>query len=131
MFKSFEEGAEAFRRLEQGGIGARRGAPVGRGRDRLSLAAGGGGLVRQRAGLRYVQPARLRGGCLAISASRATGTRHGASRQAARATAARPAGSRWARRRGRAWERGRYDGPYLRDALLDHGVMVGDARDGD
>ena len=25
---------------------------------------------------------------------------------------------------GRAWERGRFDGPYLRDALLDHGVMA-------
>jgi alkyldihydroxyacetonephosphate synthase len=25
---------------------------------------------------------------------------------------------------GRAWERGRYTGPYLRDALLDHGVMA-------
>ncbi len=25
---------------------------------------------------------------------------------------------------GRAWERSRYDGPYLRDLLLDHGIMV-------
>jgi alkyldihydroxyacetonephosphate synthase len=25
---------------------------------------------------------------------------------------------------GEAWERSRYDGPYLRDALLEHGVMV-------
>ena len=33
------------------------------------------------------------------------------------------------RRAGRAWERGRYEGPYLRDELLDLGYMVGDARD--
>ncbi|TET98338.1 MAG: FAD-binding oxidoreductase, partial [Dehalococcoidia bacterium] len=28
------------------------------------------------------------------------------------------------RRPGRAWERSRYDAPYLRDLLLDHGIMV-------
>ena len=30
----------------------------------------------------------------------------------------------WAARPGRAWERGRYDGPYLRDELLDLGYLA-------
>jgi alkyldihydroxyacetonephosphate synthase len=63
------------------------------------------------------------GGCLAIVGYE--GSRHGVESRAAGAAAVlREAGGRLEPGAGEAWERERFQGPYLRDALLDAGVLV-------
>jgi alkyldihydroxyacetonephosphate synthase len=124
MFRSFEEGAEAFRTLEQRGAVPDVARLSDQAETRLSLALAGQGSFKRRAGLRYV---RLRGyerGCIAVLGFE--GDRTAAARRAALAgrLLRRAGGLSLGAAPGRAWERGRYAGPYLRDALLDHGVMA-------
>jgi alkyldihydroxyacetonephosphate synthase len=124
MVRDFESGAEAFRELEQ-----HRVIPdVARLSDdeetRLSLALAGGESLRRRAGLRYIRMRGYRRGCLVVLGFE--GERTDVGRRAAlagrlmRRAGALSLGSA----PGRAWERSRYEGPYLRDALLDRGVMA-------
>jgi alkyldihydroxyacetonephosphate synthase len=124
MFRTFDDGVEAFRALEQHGIVPDVARLSDEDETRLSLALAGGDSLRQRAGLRYVRARGYSGGCLVVLGFE--GERTEVARRAALA-------DRFLRRRnglslgagpGRAWERGRYEGPYLRDALLDRGVMV-------
>ena len=90
----------------------------------LSMQLAGGSSLAQRAGRRYVKTRGYGGGCLAIlgfEGERADVLR----RRAQAARILRSAGAlSLGTRPGRAWERGRYDGPYLRDALLDNCIMV-------
>ncbi len=124
-FKSFAVAVEAFRELEQ----AHAAGDVSRLSDEpetaMSLASAGqsGGLAT-RLGQRYL---RLRGhehGCLAILGFE--GEVDEALDRANRArTILRSAGGlRLGSRPGAAWEHQRYRAPYLRDELLDRGVMV-------
>ena len=124
MFRSFEEGAEALRKLEQGGVVPDVARLSDQAETRLSLALAGEGSFRQRAGLRYVRMRGYDGGCIAVLGFE--GDRTGVTRRAALATRVmRRAGALGlGAGPGRAWERGRYAGPYLRDALLDQGVMA-------
>ena len=123
MFKSFPEGAESLRALEQGGA-----APdVARLSDEvetaLSMQMAGEGAAR-RLGLAYLKARGYEGGCLAIlgfEGEQSTVTRRRA--QAAR-TLRWSGGLSLGTGPGKAWERQRYAGPYLRDALLDNCVMV-------
>jgi alkyldihydroxyacetonephosphate synthase len=91
---------------------------------RVSLGlAGTSGWKRSLLGA-YLRLRRREDGCLVICGWE--GSDESVRRERARATAllraggAAPLGSA----PGRAWERGRYDGPYLRDELLDLGYMV-------
>jgi alkyldihydroxyacetonephosphate synthase len=124
MFKGFSEGADAFRKLEQ-----HEATPdVARLSDEtetmLSMLAGGGSSLAQRAGRRYVKTRGYGGGCLAILGFE--GDRdHVLRRRSQVARILRSAGAlSLGTRPGKAWEHGRYDGPYLRDALLDNSIMV-------
>jgi alkyldihydroxyacetonephosphate synthase len=120
---SFGEGVEALRALAQAG-----GAPdVARLSDeeetRTSLALAGGGGLPGRAYLR----ARLGAaapGCLLVlgweGTERAIERRRHAAAPLLRRAGLVPAG----RRPGAAWARARFDGPHLRDDLLDRGVLV-------
>jgi alkyldihydroxyacetonephosphate synthase len=124
-FKSFAAGVEAFRELEQ----AAAAGDVSRLSDEtetmLSLASAGqsGGLATRLA-QRYV---RLRGhehGCVAI-----LGFEGEADEALDRANRARillrsAGGLRLGSRPGAAWEQQRFRAPYLRDELLDRGVLV-------
>ena len=123
---SFAEGAEAFRAAGAGRRVAGRGAPVRRGGD---AAVDGAVLQRRRRGARRPRlPARC-------AATRAAASRSPASR-ARRTTVARRRGrtagvlraarcaSRSGSGPGRSWLRGRFAAPYLRDEMLDRGVMV-------
>jgi len=90
---------------------------------RVSLALAGGG-AKAALGAAYL---RLRGyeqGCLAIVGFEGSGAELSARRSRAlrlmRSAGALPVG----RSPGRAWQRSRYEGPYLRDELLGHGVMA-------
>jgi alkyldihydroxyacetonephosphate synthase len=124
MFRSFEEGAEAFRTLEQRGAVPDVARLSDHAETRLSLALAGQASLKQRAGLRYVRLRGYEGGCIAVLGFE--GERTAATRRAALAgrLLRRAGGLSLGPAPGRAWERGRYAGPYLRDALLDHGVMA-------
>jgi alkyldihydroxyacetonephosphate synthase len=124
-FKSFAAGVEALREIEQ----ARAGGDVSRLSDEtetaLSLAsAGENGGAETGLARRYLK---LRGheqGCLAILGFE--GEAEEALDRANRArTLLRSAGGlRLGTRPGAAWEHQRFRAPYLRDELLDRGVMV-------
>jgi alkyldihydroxyacetonephosphate synthase len=123
FFGSFEEGAEAFRALEQSGASPDVARLSDEDETRLSMALAGGGTKARLAGL-YLRGRGVSGGCLAICGwegtaesvrRRRTRTLGMLRERGAVGLGAAP---------GRAWERGRYHGPYLRDELLARGVFV-------
>jgi alkyldihydroxyacetonephosphate synthase len=124
MFRSFEEGAEAFRVLHQRGAIPDVARLSDQAETRLSLLLAGEGSLKQRAGLRYVRLRGYEAGCIAVLGFE--GDRTGAVRRAALAgrLLRRAGGLSLGAAPGRAWERGRYAAPYLRDAFLDHGVIA-------
>jgi len=122
-FASFAEGVEALRRVEQ-----LRAAPdVARLSDedetRVALAQSAGGPAASVA-RGYLRARGVAGGCVAICGWE--GEADDVARRRARTAALLKAAGAVAlgRRPGRSWVRGRYEGPYLRDALLDRGVFV-------
>jgi alkyldihydroxyacetonephosphate synthase len=91
---------------------------------RLSLALASTGSTTERAGRAYLRMRGHEGGCLAITGFE--GDAEDVERRRLHAGALLRAGGGLAlgRRPGEAWLRGRYAGPYLRDALLDRGGFV-------
>ena len=124
MFHDFEEGTEAFRVLAQSGVAPDVARLSDEAETRLSLALTGEGSLKQRAGLRYVRLRGYAGGCIVVLGFE--GDRTATARRAALAGKLldKAGGLSLGSGPGRAWERGRYDGPYFRDAVLDHGVMA-------
>jgi alkyldihydroxyacetonephosphate synthase len=124
MFRTFDDGVEAFRALEQHGVVPDVARLSDEDETRLSLALAGGDSLKQRAGLRYVRARGYSGGCLVVLGFE--GERTEVARRAALAgrLLRRLGGLSLGSGPGKAWERGRYEGPYLRDALLDRGVMA-------
>jgi alkyldihydroxyacetonephosphate synthase len=124
MFPAFGAGAEALRRLEQGGA-----APdVARlsDEDETRLGLGLTGLRGLRAGVlsAYLRARGVARGSLAIVgwAGPEEGVR---GRREAAIEALRDAGGvALGQPAGRAWVRSRFHGPYLRDELMDRGVLV-------
>ena len=124
FFRSFAEGAEALRTLAQ----AHAAPDVARLSDeqetRLSMALAGAGGLKGKLGRRYIGARGYDGGCLAICGWEGSEDdvrrRHGQSAELLRRGGALALGGS----PGRAWAAGRYAGPYLRDDLLDRGVMV-------
>jgi alkyldihydroxyacetonephosphate synthase len=124
-FKSFAAGVEAFREIEQ----ARAGGDVSRLSDEtetaLSLAsAGENGGAESTLARRYLK---LRGhehGCLAILGFEGEADEALDRANRARTLLRSAGGLRLGTRPGAAWEHQRFRAPYLRDELLDRGVMV-------
>ena len=123
MFRGFSEGAEAFRALEQAGTAPDVARLSDEAETALSFQLAPGGASRRFANA-YLSARGYEGGCLAIVGFE--GERSVvASRRARAVRVLRKAGGlSLGSRPGRAWERGRYDGPYLRDALLDNCIMA-------
>ena len=128
-FESFEAGTEAFRALEQRG----RAPDVARLSDEdetrltLALAAARGGRLNalsRRAGDLYLRLRGQSGGCIAILGWEGDETEVARRRALSARTLREGGGASLGRAPGRAWARGRYAGPYLRDDLMDRGVMV-------
>ena len=125
MFASFGAGAEALRRLEQGGA-----APdVARlsDEDETRLGLGDGRPARRARGRAAGLSARARRGAAARWRSSGwAGPEEGVRvRREAAIEALRDAGGvALGQPAGRAWVRSRFHGPYLRDDLMDRGVMV-------
>ncbi len=119
FFRSFAEGAEAFRRLRQAGAAPDvcRLSDVDETRSQLALSGHDRGL-----GARYL---RLRGRrCLAVLGWEGDEQTIGVRRWQAVRLLKKAGGLYVGRGAGAAWEAGRFDGPYLRDDLLDAGVLV-------
>jgi alkyldihydroxyacetonephosphate synthase len=123
MFRSFEQGAEAFRALEQGHVIPDLARLSDEAETQQALSLSEGASLSQRAGRAYIGARRYANGCLAILGFE--GTRQDVDGRRARARRIMRRGGALAlgASPGRAWLRQRYEGPYLRDALLDHGIM--------
>ena len=120
----FESGCEIVRGLAQ-----RREQPQvlrlsDEAETEVSLDLAGAEGLRRRALEIYLRLRRRRGGCLIICGyegeREAVDRRRSAVGRSLRRGGAVPLGGA----AGRSWERGRYQGPYLRDSLLDLGVFV-------
>jgi alkyldihydroxyacetonephosphate synthase len=124
FFRSFAEGVEAFRSLEQDGSPVDVARLSDEAETRMSLAMADSEGLRARAGARYLRLRGYDGGCLAILGWE--GDEDGIARRAGHAGALlrRAGGLPVGRSPGRAWAASRYAAPYLRDALLDRGVMA-------
>jgi len=123
-FRSFAEGCEAFRVMEQADASADMTRLFDEHETRLSMAIASTGSRSERLGRRYRRLRGHEGGCIAIIGFE--GDEEDVERRRRRTSALLRAGGGVAlgRRPGRAWLRSRYAGPYLRDELLDRGVMA-------
>lgn len=129
MLPSFEAGVKALQTVAQAGAAPDLARLSDREETRLTAAlssSGGGGIAgaTEKLGRRYL---RLRGraeGCLAFTGIEGTpdevARRRGRLANLLRAAGAVGLGER----PGRAWLRSRFTAPYLRDELLDRGVLV-------
>jgi alkyldihydroxyacetonephosphate synthase len=124
MFHGFEEGVETFRALEQREVIPDVARLLDENETRLSLTLAGGGSLRGRLGRQYVDLRGYRSGCLAILGFEGEHADVRRRRALAERIVRKGGGLALGASPGRAWERDRYAGPYLRDALLDHGVMA-------
>jgi alkyldihydroxyacetonephosphate synthase len=123
-FRSFAEGCEAFRVMEQ----ADGAADVCRLSDedetRLSMAMVSTGSRSERLRRRYLRLRGHEGGCIAIIGFEGDEEDVERRRRHTSALLRGGGGISLGRPPGDAWLRSRYAGPYLRDELLDRGVMV-------
>ncbi|HVS28309.1 MAG TPA: FAD-binding oxidoreductase [Solirubrobacteraceae bacterium] len=123
-FGSFEEGAEALCVLSQEHTAPDVARVSDEEETRLSFALAGDGDWKLRTGRAYLRARGHAQGCLAIFAWH--GERAEIARRRARAVPLlrRCGGVALGQGPGRAWARQRFAGPYLRDELLDRGVLV-------
>ena len=123
-FTSFAEGAEALRLAEQ----AHASPDVARLSDeeetRLQLAMAGTSGIKGALASGYLRARGVAGGCIAIVGWEGTADdvsrRRGRSLELLKGAGAVALGAS----PGRAWAKGRYHGPYLRDELLSRGIFV-------
>lgn len=124
LFRSFDEGREALRDLAQADAAPdlARLSDVEETRLNLALAAKGGSI--ERLARRYLRARAGNAPCLAVTGIEGAPDEV-ARRRSVLAQAMRSAGAvGLGEGAGRAWLRGRYAAPYLRDELLDRGVLV-------
>jgi alkyldihydroxyacetonephosphate synthase len=123
-FASFGEGCDTFRRLERQDVAPDVARLSDEEETRLQLALAGTGGLKGRLGRAYMGARGVGRGCIAICGWE--GESDEVARRRARSVAVLKAGGAVAlgQSPGRAWERGRFAAPYLRDDLLGHGVMV-------
>jgi alkyldihydroxyacetonephosphate synthase len=123
-FRSFAEGCEALRVLEQAGASPDVARLSDEEETHLSMALAPGGSWTERVLRRYLRMARHDRGCLAIVGFE--GGEEDVERRRLHAASLLRGGGGLAlgRKPGAAWLRSRYGGPYLRDELLERGVLV-------
>ncbi|MEX2023724.1 MAG: FAD-binding oxidoreductase, partial [Thermoleophilaceae bacterium] len=120
----FDAGLATLRELEQSGAAPDVARLSDEDETRLTMALGSSGGVAERVGRAYLRARGHEHGCIAFTGfegeTDAVGARRGRCAQILRAHGAVALGTR----PGRSWLRGRFSAPYLRDELLDRGVMV-------
>jgi alkyldihydroxyacetonephosphate synthase len=123
-FETFDAGAEAFRQLEQAGASPDVARLSDEEETRLTMALGSSGGLAERLGRLYLRVAGHESGCLAFTGFEGTpdsvAARRGRAAEILRGAGAVSLGTR----PGRSWLRNRFSAPYLRDELMDRGVMV-------
>ena len=125
MFPGFGAGAEALRRLEQGGAAPDVARLSDEEETRLGLGPDRPARGCARARCRPIcARAAWRGGALAIVGWAGPEEAVRARREAAVEALRDAGGVALGQPAGRAWVRSRFHGPYLRDDLMDRGVMV-------
>jgi alkyldihydroxyacetonephosphate synthase len=124
MSADFEAGWETVRALAQDGVLPDVIRVSDEDETRVSLGLSGVGGPRRAFFDAYLRLRRRAGGCLVICGwegeRESVERRRSLATRVLRSTGAAAVGSA----PGRAWERGRFEGPYLRDELLDHGYLV-------
>ena len=123
-FKSFREGAEAFRQMEQGHASPDVARLSDEEETRLAFALSASGSAFERVGRAYLRARGHEGGCLVIAGFEGSERDVASRARRTRAVLQRCGGLQLGSRPGAAWLRGRYAGPYLRDVLLDRGLMA-------
>lgn len=125
FFEDFAAGVAVLRALAQGPGGPDVARLSDEAETRMSLALAGSDTAKQRLGQAYLG---LRGfrdrGCIAILGFEGSERDVKLRRRHAIGLARKGGGLPVGRSPGEAWAKGRFAAPYLRDELLDHGVMV-------
>jgi alkyldihydroxyacetonephosphate synthase len=124
MLPTWQAGQEALRRLAQDGPLPDVARLSDADETRVSMAMSGTGRLTRRALAAYLRARGVAGGCLVITGYQgdADDVRH--RRRMVRRTLRKAGGAPLGAKAGRAWEHGRFAGPYLRDTLLDEGVLA-------
>jgi alkyldihydroxyacetonephosphate synthase len=120
----FEEGIELARALAQGGVLPDVFRLSDRDETRTSLAMAGLSGLKKSAMDRYLALRKRREGCIVISGWEGDRESAARRRELSAAVMRRHGAVSLGRSAGNSWEHGRYEGPYLRDLLMDEGVMV-------
>jgi alkyldihydroxyacetonephosphate synthase len=123
-FASFVEGCDAFRVMEQAGASADVNRLSDEAETRLTMALASSGSTTEKLGRRYLRMRGHEGGCIAIVGFEGTEEEVDDRRRRTGALLRAGGGIALGHRPGEAWLRSRYAGPYLRDELLDRGVLV-------
>jgi alkyldihydroxyacetonephosphate synthase len=123
-FASFAEGCDAFRVMEQAGAAADVNRLSDEDGTRLTMAIGGTGGRPEKLFRRYLRMRGHEGGCLAILGFEGEEDEVEDRRRRTAGLLRAGGGVALGHRPGDAWRRSRYAAPYLRDELLDRGVLV-------
>lgn len=124
MFPSFAAGSEAMRVMAQEGATPDVARLSDEEETRLSLTIADDGGLKSSLAKRYLGARHVAGGAMAIVGWEDTVERVGRRRDATVDVLKRYGAVGLGRTAGNAWEQGRFHGPYLRDDLLDRGVLV-------
>ncbi len=124
MFASFEAGAETLRTAVQAGAAPDVGRLSDAAETRSNLAMADVGRVAETVLRGYLKARRVDGGCLAIVGWEGTEETVRARRAATAEHLRAGGGAQLGQAVGRAWQRSRFAGPYVRDHLMDRGVFV-------
>jgi len=123
-FRSFPEGAAAFREMEQSHASPDVARLSDEEETRIALLMSSSGSAAERAGKAYLRARGHEGGCIAIVGWEGTDGEVRRRRARTRTHLRHGGGVRLGSRPGDAWLRSRYNGPYQRDVLLDRGLAV-------
>jgi len=123
-FASFAEGCDAFRVMEQADAAADVNRLSDEDETRLTMAMGSTGSAIEKVGRRYLRMRGHEGGCLAILGFEGEEDEVEDRRRRTSGLIRAGGGVALGHRPGDAWRRSRYAAPYLRDELLDRGVLV-------
>jgi alkyldihydroxyacetonephosphate synthase len=123
-FATFAEGCDAFRVMEQQHASADVNRLSDESETRLTMALASSGSTTEKLGRRYLRMRGHEGGCIAILGFEGEEDEVEERRRRTGALLRAGGGVGLGHRPGDAWLRSRYAGPYLRDELLDRGVMV-------
>ena len=123
-FRSFDAGVNALRAMAQASVTPDVARLSDAQETRVGMAMSAHGGLVGAAGRNYLRARRHTGGCVLILGWDSDAATLWSRRRIARGLARRHGGITLGASPGRSWLRGRYEGPYLRDSLLDAGVLV-------